>query len=62
MNCPAIGYEKCGPAACAVDTANCVKVVADMVLSTITGIAKFALLFVAPGAANVLETVVNVVG
>jgi len=54
MKCPDIGYESCGPAACAVDTGNCVKVLADMVLSTITGICKFALLFVAPGSGNVL--------
>jgi len=33
-----------------------------MVLSTITGVCKFALLFVAPGVGNVLETAVNVLG
>jgi hypothetical protein len=54
MTCPKIGYEKCGFAACAVDTVNCVKVISDMVLSTICGLAKFALLFVAPGSGNVL--------
>lgn len=62
MTCPAIGYEKCGPAACAVDTVNCVKVISDMVLSTICGLAKFALLFVAPGVGNVLKAVVDIGG
>ena len=61
QTCESIGYQNCGPAACSLDASNCARVVADMVIQTLIGLSKFALLFVAPGAANILEAGVDLI-
>lgn len=54
-----MGYNNCGFASCSIDSSVCWSTITDMVLSTIIGISKFALMFVAPGIVNILEMVVK---
>jgi len=50
----------CGPGACSVDGFTCHREIVNMLLSSISGVLEFALLFVAPGAGLILNLIKDV--